>query len=194
MTSWLFIISFLLSLQNADQTVNHMSMKQAVKGIGQFVNSLPRERGYSLPCVDIDDGTVTIHRFFYVTRATPQGTFVSAPNYLASYDWTNRKFIALKQINLTLPESPPQPWMHSRPVFEKADDIIPEFDRIWELYDVLIPAFLENQVAGQGTIEAARKYLEYFDRHAEKPMMAYYRHFGGRFLQWVNNTAGLNRK
>jgi hypothetical protein len=168
-----------------------MSMKKAVNGIGQHANMLPRERGFSLPCVRVEGDKITIYRFFYLTRASAKdGTMISAPTYVGIYDWSGDKFVALRAVTVKPEGLPPPPWKHSRPTFDSPSEIIPEFERIWGLYDLLIPAFASGgSDHSAATIAAAKEYLRAFDRHAERPLMAYYRHYGGHFLDWVKQVA-----
>ncbi len=168
-------------------TLNAMKMKDAIQEIGRNVNVLPREKGFSLPCVENRNGQILVHRFFYITRSTPnQGTFISQPTHLATYDWSRRKFVSLKTIDVKPAGLPAPPWKHAKPTFRNPAEIVPEFERIWSLYDILIPGFLaEDKKPAREVVDAAKEYLRYFDRHAEKPFLKYYQHFGGAFLDWV---------
>ncbi len=110
---------------------------------------------------------------------------------MAVYNLTEQKFISLKNIDLQLPNFQQQPWFHNRPVFAKAEDIIPEFNRIWALYDILIPAYENQNIAPSDEVEkAAREYKTFFNRHAEKPLLPFYEHFSGGFLAWIGRTTG----
>jgi len=183
----IFLLS--TSFQESSQEEKKMSMKRAVQGIGEHVNMLPRERGFSLPCVKFDGSEISVYRFFYVTRATKdKGMMVSVPNYVAEYDWNKKKFVALTRLDKPLKGLPDPPFSHNRPKFKDANEIIPEFEKIWELYDVLIEAYLIKDENSKTTIEAAKEYLHYFERHAEKPFMVYYKEYGGDFLKWVQDT------
>ncbi|MEW8585108.1 MAG: hypothetical protein AB2531_05035, partial [Candidatus Thiodiazotropha sp.] len=102
---------------------------------------------------------------------------------------TAATFITLKRFEMEVPNLRPPPWIHNRPAFEKPEDIIPEFDRIWTLYDILIPAFLKGDAGNEELKTAAKAYVHYFDRHAEKPLLPFYDLFGGDFLRWVGRVA-----
>lgn len=170
-----------------------MSMKEAIQQIGQHANMMPIERGITLPMVKIENNRVIVRRLIYFTRTTKEhGTAITEPQYIAVYDLTGAAFITIKRFEMAVPNLKPPPWIHNRPAFEKPEDIIPEFDRIWTLYDMLIPAFLKADGAVSKEIrEAAKQYIHYFDRHAEKPLMPFYDLFGGDFLRWVGQVANF---
>ncbi|MBT3015730.1 MAG: hypothetical protein AB2669_20585 [Candidatus Thiodiazotropha endolucinida] len=168
-----------------------MSMKEAVRQIGQHANMMPVERGITLPMVKLENNRVIVRRLIYFTRTTPEyGTAITEPQYVAIYDLTGTTFITLKRFEMDVPNLRPPPWIHNRPAFEKPEDIIPEFERIWTLYDMLIPAFLKGDAGISAEIkQAAKQYVHYFDRHAEKPLLPFYDVFGGDFLHWVGRAA-----
>ncbi len=166
-----------------------MPMTNVIQQIGQHTNMLPRERGVTLPMVGVENETVIIRRLLYFTRVVPgQGTHITSPQYIATFDWTNERFVGLKEYSDEIPGLQKPPWIHNRPAFEKPEEIIPEFYRIWDLYDVLIPAFQEGNDKEGSIRQAAREYMYYFHRHAEKPLLPYYSHFGGEFLRWVQSV------
>ncbi|MCU7936628.1 MAG: hypothetical protein KZQ99_17410 [Candidatus Thiodiazotropha sp. (ex Dulcina madagascariensis)] len=168
-----------------------MSMKDAVQQIGQHANMMPLERGITLPMVKVENNRIIVRRLIYFTRTTLEfGTTITPPQYIASYDLSNSSFITLKKFEMDVPNLQSPPWIHNRPGFEKPEDIIPEFDRIWTLYDILIPAFVKGDSAVTSEIkQAAKAYVHYFDRHAEKPLLPYYDAFGGGFLRWVGRVS-----
>lgn len=168
-----------------------MSMKEAVQQIGQHANMMPIERGITLPLVKIENNRVIVRRLIYFTRTTLEyGTAITEPQYVASYDLSSNSFLTIKKFEMDVPNLKPPPWIHNRPAFEKPEDIIPEFERIWTLYDILIPAFVKGDAAVSMEIkQAAKQYVHYFDRHAEKPLSPYYDMFGGDFLRWVGHVA-----
>ncbi len=166
-----------------------MSMKDAVAGIGSHGNMLPREKGISLPLISIDGGHVIVTRLIFFTRVVAgDGTYITPPQYVATYDLTGGAFLSLREWSGEVPEPQNVEWKHERPSFERAEDVLTEFDEIWSLYDGLIPAFLQG-AANTETRQRARMYLEYFDRHAEKPLAPYYEYFGGAFLRFVRQAA-----
>jgi len=164
-----------------------MSMTEVIQQMGQHTNMLPRERGVTLPLVNIEDGSIIIRRLYYFTRVVPgEGMHITSPQYVATFDWTSGQLIGVKEFSAQISNVPDQPWIHSRPAFDSPDDIIPEYNRIWGLYDVLIPAIQAND--DSKTIrEAAKEYVYYFHRHAETCLLPYYSAFGGPFLAWVQS-------
>jgi hypothetical protein len=168
-----------------------MSMKEAVQQIGQHANMMPLERGITLPMVKVENNRVIVRRLIYFTRTTREhGTAITEPQYIAVYDLTGATFITLKRFEINVPNLKPPPWIHNRPAFEKPEDIIPEFEHIWTLYDQLIPAFMKGDGETSEEIrQAARQYVHYFERHAEKPLLPYYDVFSGDFLRWVGRIA-----
>jgi hypothetical protein len=183
----LFLLLFFISSTG----VSAMSMKEAVQQIGQHANMMPIERGITLPLIKIENNRIIVRRLIYFTRTTPDyGTVITDPQYVASYDLTNKYFITIKRFSAEMQNLQPPPWIHNRPVFESPKDIIPEFERIWTLYDILIPEFAKGGTRVSVEIkQAARLYIEYFERHAEKPLMPYYDLFSGEFLRWVGQLA-----
>jgi hypothetical protein len=168
-----------------------MSMKEAIQQIGEHANMMPMERGITLPMVKVENNRVMVRRLIYFTRTTPDyGAVITAPQFTALYDFTNGAFVTLKRFEMELPNLQPPPWIHNRPSFEKPEEIVPEFDRIWTLYDLLIPAFVAGEsVVSEEIRQAAKAYAHYFERHAEKPLMPFYDLFGGEFLRWVGQVA-----
>jgi hypothetical protein len=164
-----------------------MSMKEAVHEIGQGANAMPLECGITLPIVKVENNRIIVRRLIYFTRITPDlGTAITAPQYVASYDLSAAAFISLERFDEDVPNLGPPPWIHNRPAFDKPEDIIPEFNRLWTLYDILIPAFVRREAGISAEVgQAAKDYIHYFDRHAEKPLLPYYQKFGGDFLHWV---------
>ncbi|MDR2212176.1 MAG: hypothetical protein LBE21_00920, partial [Pseudomonadales bacterium] len=72
-----------------------------------------------------------------------------------------------------------------------SEHIIPEFQRILKLYDLLIPAFAAGGYATEQTDvqNAAREFLRYLERHRETPLMALYDRFGDEFFEFVERAA-----
>jgi hypothetical protein len=182
---------FLLLLCINTTGVYAMSMKEAVQQIGQHANMMPIERGITLPMVKAENNRIIVRRLIYFTRTTPEyGTVITAPQYVASYDLTNARFITLKRFELDVPNLQPPPWIHNRPSFENPEEIIPEFERIWTLYDILIPEYIKGETHVSSEIhQAAKAFVGYFDRHSEKPLMPYYELFSGDFLRWIGQIA-----
>jgi hypothetical protein len=175
------------------QAYTKMMIKQAVQEIGKHTNHLPRVRGVTLPMISMDGAKVVMTRLYYTTKTVPQeGTYITSPQFVASVDLSLGVFLALRPFEDSWhpKQLPPAPWKHERPKFEVAGEVINEFDTIYELYDRLIPGFVEDRHdAFLKLVWDAKLYLEYFDRHAEKPLLPYYEQFGGRFLSWVRSTA-----
>jgi hypothetical protein len=170
-----------------------MNTKQAVQEIGKHANHLQRERGVTLPLISIEKGRIMMRRLYYYTRTVPQqGTTITEPQYLGVADMSRGEFLFLKQFQAEWhpTDLPPLPWKHSRYKFERAEEILSEFDAIYELYDRLIPAFANSQLPiTDSLIKDAKQYLVFFERHAEQPLLAYYEKFGGKFLDWVRETS-----
>ncbi len=167
-----------------------MSMKQAIQLIGQHANMMPIERGITLPLIKVENRHVMVRRLIYFTRTTPEGTYITEPQYEAIVDLTEGAFITIRRFATKVPNLPPAPWIHNRPRFDTPDEIIPEFERIWTLYDMLIPAFLKGGSNVSPEIkQAAKLFSQYFERHAEKPLTAYYDWFSGDFLRWIGRVA-----
>jgi hypothetical protein len=152
---------------------------------------MPIESGITLPMVKIENDKVIVRRLIYFTRTTPEyGAFITEPQHMAVYDLSGETFVALKGFETDVSNLSPPPWIHNKPAFDKPEDIVPEFERIWTHYDVLIPAFLEGGAGISEEIrQAARQYVHYFERHAEKPLLPYYDVFSGDFLRWIRGIA-----
>ncbi|MES9924171.1 MAG: hypothetical protein ABW152_08775 [Candidatus Thiodiazotropha endolucinida] len=168
-----------------------MSMKEAVQQIGQHANMMPIESDITLPMVKVENNRVIVRELIYYTHTTVEyGTVITEPQYIASYDLTGGTFITLKRFEMDVPNLKPPPWIHNRPAFDKPEDIIPEFEKIWTLYDILIPAFLKGDDGVSAEIKlAAKEFVYYFERHAEKPLLPYYDVFSGDFLLWIGRVA-----
>jgi len=170
-----------------------MNTKQAVQEIGKHANFLPRERGVALPLIEFEQGRVIMRRLYYYTRTVPNdGMHITPPQFVGSADMTNGKFIALTKFegDLKPPTLAPTPWKHERFRFASPDEILVEFDSIYELYDQLIPGFIAPDApVRKEMVVGAKRYLELFEKHAEKPLLPYYERFGGKFLAWVRKVA-----
>jgi hypothetical protein len=174
-----------------------MSMKQAIQQIGQHAGMTPRERGITMPIISLaSDGDVLVRRLIYYTRVVfGEGTYITEPQYMGLFNLTQDRFVTVKRCpGLRPPNLAPTPWIHNPPVFTEPAKIIAEWDRIYGLYDLLIPAFVAQQGAGGaakgGAVKAeAREYMDLFRKHAEEPLLPYYQHLGGDFLRWVDDTA-----
>ena len=72
------------------------------------------------------------------------------------------------------------------PVFTEPAKIIAEWDRIYGLYDLLIPAFVAQQsgATNSGAVKAeAREYVDMFSKHAgNRPLQSPFFHFGREFI------------
>ena len=165
-------------------------MKEAVASIGAHSNTLPRSRGITLPLVRHDGGKVIVSRLIYYIRSIPNGeSYITPPQYLATYDLTNKRFIALTKLPANLEQIKADP-NDLGPKFDSPKDIIPEYERIWKLYDKLIPAFTNKPDSINNELkESASDYLKYFEQHLVKPLQADYEKHGGDFLRFVKSIA-----
>lgn len=172
------------------------SMKTAIQQIGAHANMLPIEKGITLPMVSIENDIVIVRRLIYFTRLVPkEGTYITPPQFVAVFDLTNNKFITLKKFeDLGLSGFDKSPWVHNRPVFKDANDIIPEFERIWSLYDHFISYYIKNQPVDIKSKKEALEFMQLFRKHAEKPLAPYYRHYSGNFLDWVKEVSEGNNE
>lgn len=165
-------------------------MKRAVAEIGQHSNMLPRNRHITLPLIERDGDRILVRRLIYFVRAIPgKGSFMTPPGYVATYNWNEKKFVSLIQLENDPEKIQEQPF--EAPVFASPDEIIPEFEKIWRLYDVLIPRFAGSKpdIDGQ-TVAAAKLYLTYLARHQEKPLAGHYDKYSGSFIEFVKTCAG----
>ncbi len=170
-----------------------MKMQSAIEEIGKHGDFLPNERGITLPIINTNDGQLVLIRLIYFTRTVNgEGTHITPPQYLASVDLRKQEFRSIAKFPEDLQPSdlPKFPWIHNRARFEKPEQIIAEYHSIYELYDRLIPPFIDRQLpVTDATIKDAKAYLSYFDKHAEKPLLPYYEKLGGEFLKWVRQTS-----
>lgn len=184
---------FLCPILHQEPSSLGMNTKQAVQEIGKHANILPRERGVTLPLIEIEQGRVIMRRLYYYTRTVPKdGMHITPPQFVGVADMTNGKFIALTQFEDDLKPSmlAPTPWKHERFRFESSDEILVEFDAIYRLYDRLLPGFIDRDAPISNELAVdAKRYLELFEKHAEKPLLPYYERFGGNFLAWVRKIA-----
>lgn len=189
----MYSLLLIFSLSALEAPLPVMKTKAAIEAIGQHGGFLPNERGITLPMLENDNGRLVLRRLVYFTRAIPKvGTHITDPQYMAVVDMTAGEFKSIKAFKAEWnpPTLPPPPWLHNRPRFDKPEEILMEFDRIYALHDRLIPGFLDQTTAVTDALVAdAKEYLMYFEKHAEKPLLPYYEKFSGKFLAWVRNTA-----
>ena len=169
-----------------------MSMKEAVASIGSHTNMMPRQGGFTLPLVKTEGARTVIYRLIYLKRPIPnEATTITPPQFIASYDLTRGKFLSVARFDLRLPDLPAEPWKADLPRWDNPREIVPEFERIWKLYDALIPAFEKRHQPGAGdrVKSEAREYLRYFKRHVELPLLPFYEFYSGEFLTFVRAAA-----
>jgi len=168
-----------------------IDIKVAIEGIGKHLNFLPLEKGITLPLIAEKDSEIIVVRLVYLQIVRPgENLKITAPKYAASYNLSKNRFIGLKNIE-------------SRKGGEKIYEIEIDYDKakkdrehfeyseIWEMYNLLIPAFQNRKTAKPNaeTIAAAKNYRKAFKVYAEKPLLQDYKQYGGEFLTFVGSIA-----
>lgn len=79
---------------------------------------------------------------------------------------------------------------YALPAGMSSEQFLQEQERLYELYDRLLPPFAARQrKATEEVVQAARQFLALFPRIAEPPLMPYYRAAGAEFFAWLAEAA-----
>lgn len=71
-----------------------------------------------------------------------------------------------------------------------SEQCLQKMDRLYHLYDVLLPAFYSRQLkAGQEVRAAAREFTELFRMLGEQPLEPYYHFIGKDFFNWIDQVS-----
>ena len=170
-----------------------MKMRAAIRAIGENLTMRVIETRVSLPIPVRRGNDVIVHRLVSTGRVTPQGTYLTAPEYIATADYDSGRFLAVERaspaalsVALSGNADPYTP-----PSFGSPQDIIDTYNRFYDLHDVVLPAF-RSQGGGvsPAVAAAAREILTLFSRLAEPPNEPYYQALGGEFYAWLRQIAG----
>jgi hypothetical protein len=72
-----------------------------------------------------------------------------------------------------------------------SDQVLQATDRLYRLYDLLLPGFYARPMsAGQEIIKAAKEFKELFRLLSESPLQPYYRFWGKDFFNWIDQVSG----
>lgn len=178
-----------ISARGSREERHAMRMQDAIKLMARHIGQLPVEGRLTLPIVQRAGGPVLVHRLVYEARPTPEGLVVSPPQMIATVDLDAGQFVSYRR--LTPQEYPAaggggdmprfQP-----PTFPDPSALVATYERLYSLYDVLIPAYLEQRDRVTDTTrESAREFRRLFDQLSEPPLRPYYASFGGDFFAWT---------
>ena len=152
----------------------------------------PPETRQSYP-IPVLQGNALRGAFLYAPqgRANPvEGLHLLAPTHLALLDGETGKLESIRQVHpadFGQAHAPGQDiGAHRMPAGLTVETFYPEQERLYDAYDVLIPAFAARQSAFSGELRrAAAEFRRLFPWLAERPLMPYYRAVGEEFFDWV---------
>jgi hypothetical protein len=168
-------------------------MQEAIKLMGQHIGRLAVEERMTLPIPQVIGGQVLVHRLVYNARPTPDGLIISPPQMIVTVDLKKGGFVSyrrLAQQEYPVPAANDAVPRFEPPNFSDPAQLLATYERLYELYDALLPAYLEGrkQIADT-TRKSAREFRGLFDRMAEPPLHAYYNSLGGEFFAWTESAA-----
>jgi hypothetical protein len=80
---------------------------------------------------------------------------------------------------------------YALPAGMTSDQVLQATDRLYRLYDLLLPGFYARPMsAGQEIIKAAKEFKELFRLLSEAPLQPYYRFLGKDFFNWIDQVSG----
>jgi hypothetical protein len=171
--------------------VNFAQLNQLGRtGVGGVVDEQSRQ---SLPIPVRVDGRVRVAFLYAPAQALPNLTRLAAPSRVV---WLDHAGTLVKVESVT-----PQTYGQSA----KAGELIGEFrlppnmsaeqylsrrDRLFELYDQLVPVWADQaDLMPSAKQAAAREFVGLFTELAEPPLVPYYEALGGGFFGWVKAAA-----
>lgn len=152
------------------------------------------EERQSFPIPVIKDGEPWIAFLFNPTLAKPkEPAKMTTPSYFIRLNASTGKFKELLSVT-------PKDFKQTHAVNEIIGEItmpaglsFEEFthkrDRLYKLYDELLPFFFTNcNIEDPQTRVSAKEFRQLFKLLSEPPLWPYYREVGGRFFDWINQN------
>jgi len=176
-----------------EQGESAMGMRDIVKAIGAHTEMFAEETGYSLPIPMMAEKKLLITRLAYGTRVLPQrGVYIMPPSHSLVADYASGKFIAVEELDVRAAgvKLPPagDAWMHQAKQFATPQERLAAYERLYDLYDAVLPTFLARRPVDADAKKAVREFHELFRELAEKPLQPYYDALGKEFFTWVEQN------
>lgn len=148
----------------------------------------------SFPIPVIQHGEPWIIYLFSPSLARPKApTKMSPPTYTIQLNASTGK---LKKLLTVTPRDFNQKHETGEMIGELAmpaglsfEDFTRKRDRLYELYDELLPVYFANCKIEDSTLHAsAKEFKQLFDLLSESPLWPYYRSVGGNFFDWISEN------
>lgn len=148
----------------------------------------------SFPIPVIQQGEPWIVFLFSPSLARPKApTKMSPPSYVIQLNANTGK---LKELLTVTPKDFDQKHAAGEMIGELSmpaglsfEDFTHRRDRLYELYDELLPFFFTNCHIEDATLHAlVKEFKQLFDLLSEPPLWPYYRSVGGNFFDWISEN------
>lgn len=147
----------------------------------------------SLPVPVRTEGSVRIAFLYTPARALPNVTRLGSPNQVVWFDADGR-LVAIESVT---PQTFGQSAMAGQSMGEfrlppsmTATEYLTERDRLFVLYDQLVPAWAgHTELSADAQRGAAQEFLRLFADVAEPPLLPYYEALGADFFHWMHTAA-----
>ncbi len=183
-------VFFLISCWSAGTPLQAMNVKDAIQTARNHARALPDEYRQSYP-IPVKDGRHPQLVFLYCNAVLKPGTgqYLYPPSHRAVVD-AGGKFEKLEAISPqrlgVAHEADKALGVHTAPKGLAPEQALKKQERLYQLYDRLLPAFATGET---GVKEEAAEFRELFVLLAEKPLEPYYRAVGKEFFHWLDLAA-----
>jgi len=157
--------------------------------------TLPDETRKSAPIPVRGAKNLEIVFLFSPSRLSPkEGAFLSAPTHRMTLNAQTGKFEGLKAIkpaDLGVADKPGQEiGLYQQPAGVTVDEAIARQNRLYELYDILLPPFAAQRAnLSEEQRKFAVEFQKLFPQVTEPPLEKYYRTVGKEFFNWIDQAA-----
>jgi hypothetical protein len=163
----------------------------AAQGAGLAV---PIEYYRSFPVPADNAGRPAIAFMFGPANVRRPRTRLKAPEYVALIDPAASRLVRMYAVTphdlgqRDAPDAFIGGWENSsdKPALDRQ---AAAWQRLMELAETVLPAFIDRAAATSALRAAAREFRDLFDQLAEPPLKPYYRALGPRFFAWLEQSA-----
>ncbi len=161
----------------------------------QSIGRITDQDRQSLPIPVLDPAGLSVVFLYSKSVVRPkQPVILYTPRFLVRLSATTGNIVEQREI---MPEEfgqacPPSEIIgtHTLPDGMTLDEYKRMLDRLYELYEILLPAFASGKShAGRGNGMVAKEFERIFSILSEQPLLPYYRATGKDFFDWIENIS-----
>jgi hypothetical protein len=194
-----YFIQEALSMQK--QKTNYMKITEIVRLAYMNASGVVEEQSrQSLPIPVLSGESPRISFFFSPALALPKHPVkLSPPNYIISLSAKQGRFEMLRAVEPKQFGVKHTSGEHigdfSLPDGMTVDDYIQKRNRLYDIYDLLLPEFFSHsQGSDNNVILLAQEFSQLFRILSEPPLWPYYRNIGDDFFCWVTNITTATKE